>query len=103
MQADIEARRNQDGGNVDKRRLSNIEKYLVDMIDQKYARRIFQKMNTEWERLTLEHGSEPSMKEYEWMVRKALSIHRDVNLTKGLDDGTEEAEDTLRDSLRETS
>ncbi len=67
-----------------------IEEYLIDMVDQKYAKRVFQKMNTEYERLTLEHGSNPSLKEYEWMVKKALEIHRNMNVTPELEDGDAE-------------
>lgn len=59
----------------------NIEDYLVDMINQKYAKRVMQKMNTEWEKLTLERGSDPGGKEYEWMVKRALDIHRGMNVT----------------------
>jgi hypothetical protein len=58
-----------------------VEEYLIDLINQKYAKRVFQKMNTEWERLTIEHGSEPGVKEYDWMVKKAMEIHRDLNVS----------------------
>lgn len=58
----------------------SIEEYLIDLINQKYAKRVFQQMNTDFERLTLERGSDPSAKEYEWMVNRALEIHRQLNV-----------------------
>jgi hypothetical protein len=59
----------------------SVEDYLIDLINQKYARRVFQKMNTEWEKLTMEHGSEPGLKEYDWMKKRALEIHNQLNVT----------------------
>ena len=74
---------------------TSVEDYLVDYINQKYAKRVMQKMNTEYERLTLEHGSEPGKKEYEWMIDKALAIHRQLNLSADLkgDKNAEKAKD----------
>jgi len=64
----------------------SIEDYIVDSLNQKYAKRVIQKMNTEYEKLTMEHGSEPNVKEYEWMVKRAMEIHRDMNVTPELEE-----------------
>ena len=68
-----------------------VEEYLIELINQKYAKRVFSQMNTEHERAFLLAGSEPSAKEYEWMVKRAMEIHRSLNTSKGEDDA-EEAE-----------
>lgn len=63
--------------------VTSIEDYLLDMINQKYAKRVMQKMNTEWEKLTIEKGSEPNVTEYDWMVKRAMEIHRSLNVSPG--------------------
>ena len=59
--------------------LKSVEDYLIEKLNAKYAQRVFQKINTEWERLTMEAGSEPNIKEYDWMVKRAIEIHRKMN------------------------
>jgi hypothetical protein len=59
-------------------KVTSIEEYLVDRINKKYAERVFRKVNTEWERLLME-GSEPGKTEYEWMLKRAMEIHRQLN------------------------
>lgn len=71
------------GQGVNVKQLGSIEDYLIDLLNQKYAKRVMQKMNTEWEKLTIERGSEPGASEYEWMVKRALEIHRELNITPG--------------------
>lgn len=61
--------------------VGTVEDYLIDLVNQKYAKRVFQKMNTEWEKLTIAHGSEPDVTEYDWMVKRALEIHRSLNVS----------------------
>lgn len=61
------------------KKATSIEEYLIDYINQKYAKRVMQQLNTEFERRTLQYGSDPSAKEYEWMVDRALEIHRNLN------------------------
>lgn len=73
----------------------SVESFLIEMVNQKYAKRVFQKMNTEWEALTIEHGSEPGIKEYEWMLGKALAIHRELNVEG--DGDAKEAADQVSD------
>lgn len=74
---------------------TSVEDYLIDMVNAKYARRVMQKMNTEYERLTIERGSEPGVKEYEWMLKKAMDIHKQLNLSPDLagDSDAEKAKD----------
>ena len=57
--------------------MTSVEDYLIDRINQKYAGRIFQKLNTEWEKLGMQ-GAEPGVTEYEHMVKRALEIHRQL-------------------------
>lgn len=60
-----------------------IEDYLLDMINQRYAKRVFQIMATEHEQQFLDLGKNPDYREYEWMKRRALEIHRATNLSPG--------------------
>ena len=59
-------------------KVTSIEEYLVDRINKKYAERVFRKVNTEWEKILME-GSEPGKTEYDWMVKRAMEIHRQLN------------------------
>jgi hypothetical protein len=63
----------------EKRDIKSVEDYLIEKLNAKYAQRVFQKINTEYEKLTMEMGSEPNIKEYDWMVNRALEIHREMN------------------------
>lgn len=72
---------------------SAVEEYLVDLINAKYAKRIFQQVNTEHERLFLMAGKPPDQKEYEWMIQRALELHRTQNLSEESDE--EETTDTV--------
>lgn len=67
----------------------SVEDFLIEKLNAKYAQRIFQKLNTEWERLIIEGKTEPGYKEYEWMVKRALELHRDT-LSKKVDSNEEE-------------
>ena len=74
---------------------NNIEEYLIDLINQKYAKRVFSQVATEHETQFLDLGKTPNRKEYEWMVARAIAIHREMNITEGEDDAGEKAEDTV--------
>jgi len=74
--------------------MTSVEDYLIDRINQKYAGRIFQKLNTEWEKLGMQ-GAEPGVTEYEHMVKRALEIHRQLTTVpdeKGDEQDDEETE-----------
>lgn len=58
----------------------SIEDYLIDLINQKYAKRVFSQLATEHEKKYLEMGADPDYREYEWMVARALEIHKALNL-----------------------
>ncbi len=68
-----------------------VEDYLIDMINAKYARRIMSQLVTEHERKFMELGKDPDHREYEWMVKRALEIHRAMNV--GGTNAVEEAKD----------
>ena len=55
--------------------MTSVEDYLIDRINQKYAGRIFQKLNTEWEKIGMQGGT-PGVTEYEHMLARALELHR---------------------------
>jgi hypothetical protein len=57
-----------------------IEDYLIDLINQKYAKRVFSQLVTEHEKKYLELGQDPDYREYDWMVNRALEIHKALNL-----------------------
>jgi len=57
----------------------SIEDYLMDMINQRYAKRVFAKVATEHEKQFKDLGKDPSYREYEWMVNRALEIHKQLN------------------------
>ena len=63
----------------EKRNIKSVEDYLIEKLNAEYAQRVFQKINTEYEKLTMEMGSDPNIKEYDWMVNRALEIHRKMN------------------------
>ena len=67
----------------------SIEDYLIDMINQKYAKRVFSQLATDHEREFLLAGRDPDAKEYEWMVTRALEIHRNLNVNEGKEDAEE--------------
>ena len=69
--------------------MKSIEDYLEDMINQKYAKRVFQIMNTEHERIFLDLGKNPDYREYEWMKKRALEIHRETNTAPGSGENNE--------------
>lgn len=64
-------------------RVKSIEDYLMDMINQRYARRVFSKLATEHEKNFMDLGKNPDYKEYEWMVARAMEIHRTLNMKDG--------------------
>ena len=74
---------------------NSIEEYLVDLINQRYAKRVFSQVATEHERQFEDLGKQPNYKEYEWMVNRAMEIHREQNITEGEDNAGEKAEDTV--------
>lgn len=60
----------------------SIEDYLIDMINQRYAKRVFAKLATEHERQFMNLGKDPNYREYEWMINRALEIHKRLNTTE---------------------
>ena len=61
--------------------LTGVERYLVNWVDDKYAKRIIGIMNTEWE---FALGKlPPGIGEYEYMRNRILEIHREINTSKG--------------------
>lgn len=69
----------------------SIEDYLMDMINQRYAKRVFAQLATEHEKNYMDMGLNPDHKEYEWMVKRALEIHKALNL-KDNEDAKEAAD-----------
>jgi succinate dehydrogenase flavin-adding protein (antitoxin of CptAB toxin-antitoxin module) len=69
----------------------SIEDYILDMINQRYAKRVFSQLATEHERNFVDLGKDPDHKEYEWMVKRALEIHRALNI--GGTDAVKETKD----------
>lgn len=63
----------------------SVEDYLMDMINARYAKRVMSQLNTEHERDFMDLGKDPDHKEYEWMVKRALEIHRAMNVKDGED------------------
>ena len=55
-----------------------IEDYLLDLINQKFAKRVFSVLATEHERLFLDKGKDPEGGEYKWMRQRALELIKDV-------------------------
>lgn len=76
---------------------NSIENYILDWIDKKYAGRIISNLNTEWENM-ITTGRDPGKDEYEYMVRRALEIHRGEKKH-----GEEKTEDPVRDSSRRSA
>lgn len=60
----------------------SIEDYLIDLINQKYAKRVFSMLTTEHEKKFLDLGENPNYREYEWMIQRALEIHRQLNVNE---------------------
>jgi len=61
--------------------MTSVEDYLVDKINQKYAARIFRKLNTEWEQL-IDNGTQLGKTEYEWVMDRAMEIHGQLTTPK---------------------
>ena len=61
--------------------MTSVEDYLVDKINQKYAARIFRKLNTEWEQL-IDEGTQLGKTEYEWVMDRAMEIHSQLTTPK---------------------
>lgn len=59
--------------------MRTVEDYLIDIIRQKYAKRVLSKLNTEYERLFIDAGKAPDIGEYNWMVKRVLEINREMN------------------------
>ena len=76
--------------------MTSVEDYLIDRINQKYAGRIFQKLNTEWEKLGMQ-GNEPGVTEYEHMVKRALEIHRQLTTNVPDKKGDERNDEETKD------
>jgi len=73
----------------------SVEAFLIEKLNAKYAMRIFQKINTEWENLVIRGQAEPGVTEYEWMVKRALEIHRGIIGGDKEVTGEEKAEDQI--------
>ena len=61
--------------------MTSVEDYLVDKINQKYAARIFRKLNTEWEQ-AIDEGTLLGKTEYEWVMNRAMEIHSQLTTPK---------------------
>jgi len=59
-----------------KQERKGVEDYLMDYLNAKYAKRIFQVLNTEYEGVMIERGDNLWKGEYEWMVNRALELYR---------------------------
>ena len=67
--------------------VKTVEDFLVEKLNAKYAQRIFQKINTEWERLIMQGKTEPGRSEYEWMVKRAMELHKEeLGKPEGIDE-----------------
>lgn len=60
--------------------VKSVEDYLLDLINQRYAKRVFSILATEHEKRFLDLGKDPDYREYEWMRKRALEIHQQINL-----------------------
>ena len=59
--------------------IKTVEDYLIDIVRQKYAKRVLSQLNTEYERLFIDAGKDPDIGEYNWMVKRVLEINRELN------------------------
>ena len=59
----------------------SIEDYLVDWAKRKYAGRVISQVNTEFEAQFVELGKNPDFREYEWMVKRLLEVHNQMNVS----------------------
>lgn len=72
-----------------------VEDYLIDKINQKYAARLFRRLNTEWEQ-RIDEGGDFGKTEYEWVMDRAMEIHHQLTKTpkdKGEKKDDKETED----------
>jgi hypothetical protein len=60
-------------------KVKSIEDFLLEKINAKYAQRIFQQLNTEHGKKYVDLGKDPDYREYEWMVKRAMEIHKQLN------------------------
>ena len=78
-----------------KQERKGVEDYLMDYLNAKYAKRIFQVLNTEYEGVMIERGDNLWKGEYEWMVNRALELYRGFKEEK---ENEEKAKDQIRNS-----
>lgn len=64
-----------------------VEDYLIDIIRQKYAKRVLSQLNTEYERMFIDAGKDPDIGEYNWMVKRVMEIHREMNKPEKVGEG----------------
>lgn len=60
--------------------VKSIEEMVIEKLNGIYAKRLFQKVYTEWEKILMEGKVESGRPEYEWVLQRTLEIHRSMNL-----------------------